>query len=374
MLESGAVFLWKSLSCCVIMWKKTAGTLRIAVGFTGYKSVSVVNILSEATLIGVQRIEPPSRIEGMEMKPSLLIFLTIIFISRPLLSDSPVWRVSKGEKVVFIGGTIHLLKKTDFPLPTPFAKAYKQAQVVVLETDIDAVDAPEMQRLMLKKSTYPRGRSLADDISPKTLAALKTYFAKRGMPIAGFMRFKPGFVGMMISIMELKSMGFTDKGVDQRFSDMAKADNKKRDYFETPEEQLDFIVDIGNTSPNEFIRYSIAETEEMASTMDVFRENWKSGNFDFMETKYLKLMRETFPKVYQTLIKSRNDAWLPRIKKMFSTDETEMVLVGVMHLAGQDGLLAQLKKAGFDLIEVPAIPKQGALVSTGPGRVVPSSL
>lgn len=43
---------------------------------------------------------------------------------------------------------------------------------------------------------------------------------------------------------------------------------------------------------------------------------------------------------------SRNSNWLPEIKKMLATPEVEFILVGAAHLAGDDGLLSQLKSSG----------------------------
>ena len=53
--------------------------------------------------------------------PSVLIFFLGI---APAFADSPVWRVTKGDHVLFIGGTVHLLTQADYPLPDAFEQAY----------------------------------------------------------------------------------------------------------------------------------------------------------------------------------------------------------------------------------------------------------
>ena len=51
--------------------------------------------------------------------------------------------------------------------------------------------------------------------------------------------------------------------------------------------------------------------------------------------------------MYKSLIADRNDAWLPKIEAMLKTREVEFVLVGALHLAGDDGLLSQLATRGY---------------------------
>lgn len=53
--------------------------------------------------------------------------------------------------------------------------------------------------------------------------------------------------------------------------------------------------------------------------------------------------------LYQTILVERNKAWLAEIERFLTTPETEMVLVGALHLTGPDGLPALLKAKGFSV-------------------------
>lgn len=46
------------------------------------------------------------------------------------------------------------------------------------------------------------------------------------------------------------------------------------------------------------------------------------------------------------LVKARNDAWMTKLPQLMATRPT-FVAVGALHLAGPDGLLTLLRKAGF---------------------------
>ncbi len=58
---------------------------------------------------------------------------------------------------------------------------------------------------------------------------------------------------------------------------------------------------------------------------------------------------EQFPETMDMLLGDRNRNWLPGIEAMLVTAEVELILVGALHLAGEQGLLAQLRKRGYKL-------------------------
>ena len=67
--------------------------------------------------------------------PHLLSLLLLIF-AFSAQAEAPLWKIENGGKHLFIGGTIHLLTPSDYPLPAAFEVAYKQSAKVVLETDM----------------------------------------------------------------------------------------------------------------------------------------------------------------------------------------------------------------------------------------------
>jgi uncharacterized protein YbaP (TraB family) len=56
-----------------------------------------------------------------------------------------------------------------------------------------------------------------------------------------------------------------------------------------------------------------------------------------------------YPKVYQSLLVERNNNWLPKIERLIKQPEEKFILVGALHLIGEDGLLQQLKNRGYQV-------------------------
>ncbi len=60
-------------------------------------------------------------------------------------------------------------------------------------------------------------------------------------------------------------------------------------------------------------------------------------------------MMEDYPQVYRSLLVERNNNWLPKIERLISQPEQKFILVGALHLVGEDGLLKQLKNKGYQV-------------------------
>ena len=72
---------------------------------------------------------------------------------------------------IYLGGTIHLLRATDFPLPEEFDQAYAASQRLFFETDIGAINSPEAQARMAQMMLAEPGKTLQSQLSPTTYQA-----------------------------------------------------------------------------------------------------------------------------------------------------------------------------------------------------------
>ena len=95
------------------------------------------------------------------------------------------------------------------------------------------------------------------------------------------------------------------------------------------------------------LAYQLREIESMPVMWDQLISAWRAGDMEAMTSTGINPLRKDFPAVYDTLIRQRNKNWMPQIEAMLDTAPTELVLVGSLHLAGEDGLLAQLTSRGF---------------------------
>ena len=262
-------------------------------------------------------------------------------------ADSSVWTVEKDGNILFIGGTIHLLTTSDYPLPAAFGKAYAKSGIVVLETDLQKLQSPEFQATMIHELSYADGRNLQQEVNENTYRALEQFFTSRGIPMANIIGFKPGMVSTMITMVELRRLGLVGIGVDTYFSTKSIDDQKKMGQLETVETQLAFIANMGAGQADEMLIYTLADIERLPTLMQSLKDAWRQGNMARLREVGITPFKNEFPVIYQSLLVDRNNAWIPQIEAMLKTRAVEFVLVGALHLAGDDGLLAQLSTRGY---------------------------
>ncbi len=260
-----------------------------------------------------------------------------------------VWKVSKGDNTVYIGGTVHVLSASDYPLPREYKEAYDASDSLVFETDMEAVKSLEFQQQSMAMMTFQDGRTFRDVLSPEVSAAVEKHLTSRGIPVEQLLPFKPSLLSITLSVLEFQVIGLTSEGVDQYYSTLALGDGKPVAWLEEPTEQLQFLAGLGQGQENQLIQYTLDEIDTLKPSIDELKDQWRRGDMEAMDKSQLTDMQKDFPAIYNDLIVVRNNNWMPQIEAMFATDEVELVLVGTLHLAGKDSVLASLEKAGYSV-------------------------
>lgn len=287
------------------------------------------------------------------MKPFIILLtLSTLVIGTLCLSASSVWVAEKDGSKVFIGGTVHMLSEQDYPLPDAYMTAYKQADELLFETDIESLSSMSTQMKIVQQLSYQDGRTIDDDLTPETMAKLEQHFASRGVPLSMFKSYKPGFIGMTITAIEMQILGVTAKGVDEYFKTMAKKDNKPVSWFESVEDQVGFVIGMADGNENELINYFIDSVSDTKTTWDAMLVQWRAGDMEGLNEDFLLPLEKEHSQMNEVLITSRNEKWIPQIESLFADNDTEFVLVGTLHLAGDNGVLNLLEKSGYAVSKV----------------------
>ncbi len=268
-------------------------------------------------------------------------------------AQSSVWQVQSSTHSLYLGGTIHLLKPADFPLPKQFDQAYTASDTLVLEADLNQFESNESQSMLNSMLIWQDGSKLQDHINAETLELLTETLQEYGLPLGVISDFKPGFAAMTMAMVELGKLGLSEEGVDSYYNRRALADQLTIEGLESVEYAIELIANMGISDPNAFLRYSIEDLAQVESTIEELRDAWRTGDADALFGIFLESMMERFPSVYKTLIVDRNLTWLPKIEAMLDDDDVELVLVGAGHLGGDIGLLTLLKQAGYIVKQLP---------------------
>ena len=282
-------------------------------------------------------------------KLSITVFAVILMIlSVSVSAQTSLWQVSKDGRVLYLGGTVHVLGQEDYPLPEEFEKAFAAAEKIVFETDIAQARTPAFAQRMMQKMLYPSGQSLKDVLDKQTYKRLSEYFADK-VPMAQIDGLKPAMVVLMLTAIEFQRMGMVIAGVDEYFWSRAQEENKQTGTLESIDEQLSFIVNMGKGNENELIQNTLDDIKRTDSMIASLKSAWRPGDDVELEKIILQEMIDDYPELYQSLLVRRNNNWLPYIEALLQNNDIELVLVGALHLVGDDGLLQLLRNKGYDV-------------------------
>ncbi|HEX2935880.1 MAG TPA: TraB/GumN family protein, partial [Bacteroidales bacterium] len=127
------------------------------------------------------------------MKKAIL-FTLALFAAVVVNAQTSVWKVTGKGTNMYLGGTVHLLRASDFPLPAPFDSAYAHSAAIVLETNADELQRPEVAQKMMQKMMLTDGKTLKTVLSDTSYKALEKLCAGMGLPIANLATLKPSMV------------------------------------------------------------------------------------------------------------------------------------------------------------------------------------
>lgn len=293
------------------------------------------------------------------LNPAALI---LFLLPALLLAESSVWKVSKGEQSLYIGGTCHVLRPSDYPLPAEFDSAYAASDTLVFEIDPAAAQQPAFAMQLLAKASYTDGRTLKTVLSAEVYQALAAQAAKSGLPIEILNGIKPGMVVMMLMMQELSKAGVSQEGVDMHYYVLGLKDKKRVQSLETPDFQIDLITSMGEGLEDELVLYLLKDLAHVKELFDELIGAWRAGDLAEIEALFISEMRN-YPQLYAKMLADRNHRWIPQIEAYLQSPEIEFVLVGVAHAVGKDGLLQLLKDQGYSVESVKMSSQKAAIRS-----------
>ncbi len=283
------------------------------------------------------------------MKALLLFLFSFILIVSTVSAETSVWVAKTDSSKMYIGGTIHLLRESDYPLPVEIDRAYDSSEIVVFETDIAELQKPEFQQKLLAKAFYTDGRTLDKVLSPETYQALDSFCTERTLTLATMNQLKPSLVVWTLAMIELKKLGVTEQGIDLVYHGKATMDQKPIEDLESPDEQIRLLTSMGDGEEDGFINYSLRDLKNISELFDKLLAAWKIGDEQALFKYFVEEMKRDYPVLYKTTLVDRNMNWMPQLEQHLLTTETEFIMVGSAHLVGEDGVIAQLKKLGYEV-------------------------
>ena len=288
----------------------------------------------------------------------VLVSTSVLAADVPKATGAPVpllWKVSDKDNAVYLLGSFHLLRTSDYPLSADVDAAFADAERLLFELSPEEMQSPALPQLMMQAAMRTDGKTLQQDLDEATWSRLGAWAGENGMPLATFNSFEPWFVALTISIVEMTRQGLDPKlGLDNHFMDRAKAAGKPTGGLERAREQIGVLDGMDATEQRQFITEALEQADKGAAETERLHQAWRRGDAEGLWTRMAADMKRQYPRLYQRINVERNDAWVPKIRQILTQpgDDDALVVVGALHLLGKDGVVEKLRAQGYTVERV----------------------
>ncbi|HEY1773390.1 MAG TPA: TraB/GumN family protein [Gammaproteobacteria bacterium] len=260
-----------------------------------------------------------------------------------------LWRVSKGDAVIYMAGSIHVLRPSDYPLPDVMESTFKASAGLVEEIDLSHFDPESAQLQMMQMGSYPDGQSLATQLPPDLYRRVTELAKEQKVDMAMINPMKPWLASIVLLDNQLMKQGFdATSGVDIHFADEAETLHKPVTGLETAQFQLGMLAKLPDQAQQAMLVQSLEDASGADKEMQTMMDAWRRGDTGMLD-KELQTEFGPYPDIYRAILVQRNRSWIPKLEAMATSGKQYFVVVGALHLIGADGVLTLLQKDGYKI-------------------------
>lgn len=282
-------------------------------------------------------------------------------ISATPYAEGNHWIAERAAQTIHVVGTVHIDDPRLDAVEARLAPVVEAADLVLLE-------ATEVEKSALQEAVVSQpdlvfimeGPTLPSLMAPDAWEDLKAAAIARGIP--GFMaaKFQPWYLSVILAMppCAVETLRQTQNGLDKRLMDVATAAGVETRALEP----YDTIFQLVGSEPLdqqiEYLKLGVLPDQVAEDGLTTLL----AAYFDDTPAEVVEITRITtrrhvdipdaeldavFDDMLETLVDTRNRAWMPRI--LAAPDGLTVVAVGAGHLPGEVGLLRLLEDAGFSL-------------------------
>ncbi|MEM9383574.1 MAG: TraB/GumN family protein [Pseudomonadota bacterium] len=257
--------------------------------------------------------------------------------------EALLWRVSDGEHHLLLLGSIHVLREQDLPLPAPVLDAYANTDTLVMELDVASAGAGTLERKLQEFGAAAPLRTL-DVVFGEGYPQLRDQLLDAGIDPTAVNGFDPWFLATVLINLNLQQLGFRgDLGVEAQLSARATKDDRETAGLETISEQLAVFESLPGQTQRIMLSEALAELGQLRDVTERTISAWRRADTQVLREELLDSLSDQ-PQLYRALVVERNARWLAPILAMVESPPVELVVVGSLHLLGEDSVVQLLRQ------------------------------
>ncbi|MGH6957552.1 MAG: TraB/GumN family protein, partial [Caulobacteraceae bacterium] len=223
------------------------------------------------------------------------------------------------------------------------------ADEVWFELPIDAATRVQATTLSLRRGQLPSGRRLASMMSPTETERLRRAAVSLDCAPDALDRMQPWMADLTLSLADDARAGATaSAGAEDEIEALAPA-TARRMAFETAREQIELLAGSPVKDQIAGLEWTVREVKDDPASYRRVVAEWMRGDLAGIQRDAIVPLVEASPTLYDRLIGARNRRWAKTLAKRLKKPGAIVVVVGIAHLVGPQGVPALLRAKGFDV-------------------------
>lgn len=270
-------------------------------------------------------------------------------LAAPAAAQPPVWVVRDADSELVLFGSVHVLPPGLPWRSAALDAALRDADDLWFELPSGPDAEQEIARLAASRGMLAPDQSLFTLLPPADAARLIKVADAHGMDKASLSRLKP-----WLAEVALASAVYAKAGADSRFGVEAMLGGSvpaavRREALETASQQIGFFDETPMAEQLASLAGSLRELEEDPDTFADLVRAWMAGDVGALDREALQPLRRASPGVFRRLVTERNERWVSTLDARLKGNGRTVVVVGVGHLVGAEGLPARFRALGYSV-------------------------
>lgn len=260
----------------------------------------------------------------------------------PSLSP-PIWKVSLQERHAYIVGLVHLLHEREAWMSPELDEILNSANLLILETHMDAETLRETQETALKYGFFPPGESLKDHLDIGSVEKLQMLSHQLGADFDQIIKARPWMAMILLGQHLLVANGGDHTGSAERLLE-TQATKLALDItgLEKGTDQLDLFRKTNISEQLTLLKSSIDQMLDAPSRPSQLAQAWRDGDLKKLQMLSHDGLDEV-PAFRDALLAKRNHIWAAQVRNRLQAGEKQMIVaISIANLVGEDNLIEQL--------------------------------
>jgi uncharacterized protein YbaP (TraB family) len=246
-------------------------------------------------------------------------------------------------KVLYLGGSVHVLRQSDHPLPAAYDRAFEASNRLAFE--VKPRDLDRSSDILDRTAKYPRNDSLKNHVDPRTYDYLKRFFNLFGISEAIFSRYRAWYLADILGSASASEIKF-EFGVERVLQRRAQRASKPIVGLESAREHAEVYSGLSDRGSEALLLITLIPADKSSPDFGRRIAVWRRGDADAL-TSSLRQAYHEFPAMANRLLDQRNVRWIPRIEEYLRSGKVYFVVAGAAHMGGKTGVPNLLRERGY---------------------------